>query len=264
MSLSLCRNGIRTRTFFMIDLPSCGVLAAGGVRVPWAEIPELRKNFGSHRGQALAPLLRQSDEQTVLALAAVMHAVEGAGWRDRSFANWGVVASGRSFGRGRFDAALDRYRRLSTRGASPLIVPHLSLHALSGTLSIALGMHGPNYGVSGQADHLGETLLAGLGLIEREDVEGLWVVACDLDPEQTLDAGGEAGDDLVGQAAALAISRDVGGIELTLGPGIQIGGRLSKLVDWLNAPALSPWRCGVAGVGVLDVCRIAPALRRAG
>ena len=248
----------------MIDLPSCGVLAAGGVRVPWAEIPNLRKSFGSHRGQALAPLVRQSDEQTVLALAAVMRAVDGAGWRERSFANWGVVASGRSFGRMRFDTAIERYRRLKTRGASPLVVPHLSLHALSGTLSIALGMHGPNYGVSGQADHLGETLLAGLGLIEREDVDGLWVVACDFDPEPTLDADGEPASDVVGHAAALAINREASTIELTLGPGIQSGGRLSKLVDWLESPGSSPWRCGVAGVGVLDVCRAAAALRRAG
>ena len=119
----------------------------------------------------------------MLALAAVKKAIERAGWQDRLFANWGVVASGRSFGRVRFDVAIERYRRMHTRGASPLVVPHLSLHAMSGTLSIALGMHGPNFGVSGQANHLGETLLAGLGMIGCEEVEGLWVVACDLDPE---------------------------------------------------------------------------------
>ena len=248
----------------MIDLPTCGVVAGSGVRVPWAAISELRKTPGSYRGQSLAGLVRQSDEQTVLALAAVMQTIERAGWNDRSFENWGVVASGRSFGRVRFDTAIERYRRMHTRGASPLVVPHLSLHAMSGTLSIALGMHGPNFGVSGQANHLGETLLAGLGTIQREAVEGLWVVACDFDPEPSLDENGEPANDVVGHAAALAISHDDAKIELTLGPGIQTGGTLRGLVDWLEAPGLSSWRCGVAGVGVLDMIRAAPALRRAG
>jgi len=248
----------------MIDLPSCGILAAAGVRVPWAEIPDLRKNVGSHRGEALAPIVRQSDEQTVLALAAVLRATGSAGWHSRSFANWGVVASGRSFGRLRFDAAIERYRRLQTRGASPFVVPHVPLHALSGTLSIALGMHGPNYGVSGNADHVSETLLAALGLIERENVEGLWVVVCDFDPEPSLNDDGEPARAVDGQAAALAISRGPSAIELTLGPGIQPGGTLRNLIEWLEAPVVSPWRCGVAGVGVLDINRVAKALRKVG
>ncbi len=248
----------------MIDLPTCGVVAGSGLRVPWADIPELRKNPGSHRGQSFIGLVRQSDEQTVLALAAVMKTIERMGWQDRSFANWGVVASGRSFGRVRFDSAIERYRRMHTRGASPLVVPHLSLHAMSGTLSIALGMHGPNFGVSGQANHLGETLLAGLGMIEREAVDGLWVVACDLDPEPSLDARGEPANEVIGHAAALAITHDDAIMELSVGPGIQTVGTLDGLIDWLEAPGYSSWRCGVAGVGVLDVRRVAPALRRAG
>jgi hypothetical protein len=247
----------------MIDFPTCGVCAAAGVRVPWSEIAEVRRSFGTYRGQALASLVRQSDEQTVLAVAAVLRAIDRAGWRERSFENWGVVASGRSFGRVRFGAALDRFRRTQARGTSPLIVPHLSLHSMAGTLSIALDMHGPNYGVSGQAEHLGETLLAGLGLVEDDELDGLWIVASDLEPELFLD-GDFAGNSVVGHAAALALSRGAGAIELTLGPGVEPVGRLGHLAEWIDAPAADSWRCGLAGVGVLELTRVAKALRQAG
>lgn len=237
----------------MIDLPSCGVLATGRVRVPWNEIPELRKNIGAFQGQALAPVVRQSDEQTVLALAAVLRAIEDAGWGGRSFANWGIVASCQAFGRLRFHAAIERFRRLQARGVSPLLAPHLPLHALPGTLSIALGAHGPQFGVSGNADHLSETLLTALGMSERENVEGLWAVASDIHPDPILNDGSEPTRVVVGQAVALAISRADGALELTLGPGLQASSALTELLDWLEAPTLSPWRCGIAGVGVLEI-----------
>jgi hypothetical protein len=243
----------------MIDLPSCRILATGRVRVPWNEIPELRKNIGAFRGQVLAPLVRQADEQTVLALAAVLRAIEEAGWGDCSFANWGIVASGQAFGRFRFHAALERFRRLQARGVSPLLAPHLPLHALAGTLSIALGTHGPQFGVSGNADHLSETLLTALGMSERENVEGLWAVACDIHPNTRLNEESEPTRPVVGQAVALAISRSAGALELTLGPGLQASSALTELLDWLEARALSPWLCGIGGVGVLEISRAVSA-----
>ena len=53
-------------------------------------------------------------------------------------------------------------------------------------------------------------------------------------------------------------------MELTVGPGIQTVGTLDGLIDWIETPGLSPWRCGVAGVGVLDMTRVAPAMRKSG
>jgi hypothetical protein len=249
----------------MNDLSSCGILAASGVCVPWENIPLVRKNPGSHRGESLAAHVRLSDEQTVLGLAAVAQTIEVSGWQDRSFANWAVIASARWFGRLRFTASLERYRKLNARGKSPLIVPTLSLHAIAGTLSIALGVHGPHFGVSGQEDQLGEALMAGLGMIERERIEGIWVVACEFDPEPIGDDRGTPTAPTVGYAAALALSSDAGSMRLTMGPGSQASGTVHDLVDWLQSARPGVWRCGVAGVGVVEARRQGEiALRKAG
>src|SRR4051794_23380108 len=99
----------------------CGLEAWGGVAVPWGELPTLRQSPG------LAPLtqhLKTSDDQTVLAAAAVQRALDCAGWKGRSFQDWGVVAAPRSLGRCRIAITCARYRRNLLRGYNPLIIPH--------------------------------------------------------------------------------------------------------------------------------------------
>jgi hypothetical protein len=239
----------------MFDLPSFPVAATSGMRVPWNEVADLRSRPGSFQGQDLAGLVRHSDEQTVVALAAMKNSIEAAGWSERNFANWGVVASPRSFGRVKFDTAITRFRKVHAAGVHPLSVAHLSLHAMASTLSIAFGMHGPSLGVSGQTGHLGEVLLTGIGLIEREDIDGLWTVITEPDPESSLDEEGHFVRDATVQAAVLGMCREHGSMELTLSPGKFVESSVSQLIDWLASSTSASWRVGVAGVGVVEVCR---------
>lgn len=239
-----------------------GVSAAASVRVPWSDLAALRAAPGEFRGESLAPLVRQSDDLTLLGVVAVLRAIDAAGWHDRSFENWGVVASGRGFGRIRFDAAINRYRKMHARGASPLTVPHLSLHAAASTVSIALGMHGPNFGVSGQAGHLSETLLMGMGTLQDESIDGLWMVAAEYDPQPSLGPDSEPVHPVVAQAAALALTRDDARIELALTPGAGDVAALTELVDWLASSRNVPWRGGIPDVAVAELRRTQAAVLR--
>lgn len=246
----------------MFDLPSFPLAASGGVRLPWSEMTGLRAHPGSFQGRDLANLVRQSDELTLTAIAAMNRSIEDAGWSDRSFANWGVVASARSFGRVRFDTLLGRFRKMGAQARLPVAVPHLSLHAIASTLSVAFGVNGPSFGVSGRDSQVGEALLAGIGLIEREDVEGVWIVLADFDPEPRFDDGGIAADDVTAQAVALAVCRDSGAMELTLKPGKAAESSVSDLIEWLQGPYGYPWCVGIPGVGSMEISR-RTALRRA-
>src|SRR5205823_2480660 len=84
------------------------------------------------------------------------------GWHDRSFAEWGLIAAPRFLGRIIAAGAMARFKTQGVPGMSPLIIPTLSLHAVAGSLSLALQTHGFNYGVGGGHGHLAEALLTGL------------------------------------------------------------------------------------------------------
>jgi hypothetical protein len=59
---------------------------------------------------------------------------------------------------------------------SPHLIPQQSLHAVSGALSQALGLHGPNLGVGGGPNPgLGAFLIA-VAMVADGGLPGLWVV----------------------------------------------------------------------------------------
>src|SRR5919202_1308638 len=47
-------------------------------------------------------------------------------------------------------------------GTSPHLIPHFALHSPAGTISLALGVHGPNLGVGGGLHAAAEGFLAAL------------------------------------------------------------------------------------------------------
>jgi hypothetical protein len=57
------------------------------------------------------------------------------------------------------------------------------LHSLSGTVSQALKIHGPNYGVGGGSQAAAEALIAAGALLADEEVPGVWVVLTGFEPE---------------------------------------------------------------------------------
>jgi hypothetical protein len=162
----------------------CAVLGHAALRVPAEAVAALRRPQDPRTGEPLPPsLLKNSDDQTVAALAAVCRAIRDHGLGHRDFTDWGVVAAPRFLGRAAMGQVLHRFRQEGAWGISPHLIPHRSLHAVSGTISLALGIHGPNFGIGGGPGADCEGLLAAAALVGGGDVPGVWAVLSGYDPE---------------------------------------------------------------------------------
>lgn len=148
------------------------------------ELAALRKNPGLPAGKVLPPgFLKNSDDQTVLGLAAVSRAMISLDRPMDSYQQWGVVAAPNFFGRfGTLQSFLN-FRKDGAWGISPHLIPHHSLHAVSGTLSQALQIHGPNFGISGGPKAVAEAFLVAATMISENNLPGLWVVLSGHEPE---------------------------------------------------------------------------------
>jgi 3-oxoacyl-(acyl-carrier-protein) synthase len=135
---------------------TCGLAAHAFLSVPAEAIAGLRQRPGPVVGEPLpTTFLKHADEQTVVGLAAVYqaiddHALAPAG-AARPFADWAVVAAPRFIGRAALAQALPRFVREGAWGVSPHLIPHRSLHSMSGAISLALKAHGPNFRTSASA-----------------------------------------------------------------------------------------------------------------
>jgi hypothetical protein len=156
---------------------ACDLTAYGWVRAPVAALAELRRQPGPVCGSPWpASFLKHADEQTVAGLAAVYHAIHDHGLGETRFTDWGVLAAPYHQGRSALAAALLRFRAEGAWGVSPHLVPHRSLHSISGAVSLALRTHGPNFGVGGGPGATAEVLPTALALLERKRLPGVWVV----------------------------------------------------------------------------------------
>jgi hypothetical protein len=143
--------------------------------------PEALKALRSQPGPALgAPLpvnfLKHADEQTVAGIAAVLRAGHEHGLAGVDFSRWGVLAAPRFLARANVAQALRRFMQEGAWGVSPHLIPHRSLHSVSGSVSQALGIHGPNFGVGGGPESAAKALLAAATMLECEQVPGVWLV----------------------------------------------------------------------------------------
>ncbi len=259
------------------DPTGCAVEAYGAVKVAVEEIAALRKNPGPLGGRTIPPsLLKHADHQTVLGLAAVLRAIDAFGWHDRSFADWGLVAAPRFLGRILVAASMDRFQKRGVPSMSPLIIPTLSLHAVAGSLSLAIKSHGFNYGVGGGHGHLAEAFLTGLAARDDNGVAGVWVVATQFSPEPIPDTSSHSLNASFGYGVALALTssppdrsrwnlrivptstasafgsgdeRDVAGIDP---PSGQVA-----LTDFLAGPVATTrprrWYCPIPGGGAIEL-----------
>ncbi len=168
------------------------VTGYASLRADAAQIAALRKAPGSVAGKpVLASFLKNADDQTVTALAALLRALADRGWQERSFRTWGVVAAPNLFGRFSAAQGLHRFLLDGPWGISPHTIPHHSLHAVSGTLSMALQIHGPNFGISGGANAAAEAFLVAATLMAENTLPGLWVVLSGAEPEYIPVEGGD-------------------------------------------------------------------------
>lgn len=164
------------------SVASCALRAAAAMQARPEAIPGLRAAPGSSTPLP-ATFLKHADEQTVVGLAAVFRAIDQGNLASMSFAKWGVLAAPRFFGREIVAVALQRFAVEGAWGVSPHLIPHRSLHSMSGTVSQALGIHGPNLGIGGGPHSAGEAFLTAAALLAEERVSGVWVVLTGWDPE---------------------------------------------------------------------------------
>jgi hypothetical protein len=162
----------------------CDVLGFGALWVTPDMLPALRQKPGPLPGEPLpASFFKHADEQTVAGLAAVSQAIHTHGLGETRFTDWGILAAPRFLARTLLAVALHRFQLEGAWGISPHLIPHHSLHAVSGTVSQALKVHGPNFGVGGGPSAADEALLAAAALLAGERVPGVWLLLTGHHPE---------------------------------------------------------------------------------
>jgi hypothetical protein len=202
---------------------TCGVASHALVEATLAEIPGLRDAAVPAGVAALPPrFLRHCDEQTVVGVRAVLAAIAAYPEPRPSFAEYGVVASPCQAGRIATAQSLAMLRTAGGVAISPHIVPQCSLHSVAGAVSVALGMHGPNIGVSGGQHAVSEGLFTSLTLLAANAaLPGVWLVLSGWTQEPRLDASGKpasSSDDMahagpICRALAMALTADAGSAE---------------------------------------------------
>jgi hypothetical protein len=183
------------------------VMGHGLFRMTLGEVAALRRRPGpipEGWGRVPPSLLRYSDEQTIAGTAAVFSAIEVMGSHPDRFHDWGVVAVSRFLGRASLAVALRNFIAEGVWGTSPHLIPHFALHSPSGTISLALGSHGPNLGVGGGPHGAAEGFMAALTWLSTGGVPGVWMVLSGWSPELVPDAGGNAPH--AGDCLALAVA----------------------------------------------------------
>jgi hypothetical protein len=246
------------------DLPD-GVLAEAWIgafataTVPLSEIAALRGRPGPLSAKVAAhKYLKHADEQTVAGISALFLAVRDAGWQESSFLDWAAVGVPRFLGRMNIAHTVGQYLQDPSWSVSPNIIPNQSLHSPSGTVSLALGLHGPNFGAGGGPNAVPEGLVAALSTLRTSGVPGVWMVLTQFEPEPTPDANGVATNAISCIAAALALVPNAparGTLKLSSRPSTaNESGSLRGLIEYLRSPANQPaWQSPVPGLGTLEL-----------
>jgi hypothetical protein len=176
-------------------------------RLKPTEVSALRKKPGPiPDGWTRVPpaLFRHADEQTIAGTAAVFTAIEALGASPERFEAWGVVAASRYLGRANLAVALRSFMAEGVWGTSPHLIPHFALHSASGSISLALGSHGPNLGVGGGLHAVAEGFLTALTWLSTGVVPGVWLVLSGWSPELVPDPTGNPPS--AGECMALAVA----------------------------------------------------------
>jgi hypothetical protein len=176
------------------------------VQVGVAQLAVLRRQPGPGVGTTLpVNFLKHADDQSVAALAAVLQTIEQSGLGQTRFTDWGVVSAPCFLGRATLVQAWQRMQVEGAWGVSPHFIPHRTQHAVSGTISQALKIHGPNFGAGGGPSSMLEALLAAAALLESSKLPGAWVILSGWEPELIPDVEGNPTAPCDCKAVALAL-----------------------------------------------------------
>src|SRR5262249_15763205 len=182
--------------------------------------------------------MKSADDQTFVGITALLHAVHAAGWGNASFHDWGAIGVPRFVGRMNIAVAVSKSLHDPTWSVSPNIIPNQSLHSLSGTISLALGLHGPNFGVGGGPNAVAEGLMTAISTMQSDRLPGLGVVLSQFDPEPRPDEKGVSAIPVTCMAAALALvptRPGRGALRLVARTSTVAGGAaLLRLIDYLG------------------------------
>jgi len=240
------------------------VAAYAGVEAARSTIPAFRKQLNQQ--YSLSPsVLKYAEEQTVVSLAAVLNAIRDFGLKDQTFSDWGVVSGPRFLGREHLARHLEKCRLQGALGASPLITAYLSLHAVSGTISLALQIHGPNLGVGGSRGSMSEALLTGLAMQREQTLPGVWVTVSQSDPEPIPDDSSQRPEPVC-RAVALALvpaAAERHGFKMRLISNEADANNqmipfptvadLAQFLTNSSADRSRPWGCPLPGIGQLEL-----------
>jgi len=162
----------------------CEVVAHAALRLSPDAVAAWRGQLSARTGGRLTPsFVKNSDEQTVAALAAVLQAAEDSGLPPEGMIDWGVFSAPRYLGRVALAQTMVRFAAEGAWGLSPHMIPHRSLHSVSGTISQALNFRGLNLGVGGGCHAASEALLLAAATLAEGRVPGLWVTMTGYHPE---------------------------------------------------------------------------------
>jgi len=246
-----------------VPVVCCQVATHAAVRATPELLAQWRRQPPPVTGQPLpASLVKHSEDQTLVAMAALHAAITARGWVGRSFGDWGVLSAANFFGRGGNAHTIQRFAQEGAWGVSPHIIPHQSLHAVSGTISQLLKIHGPNFGVSGAAQACQDAFLIAAALLAEGNVPGLWLLLSGHEREWLPAENGKSAESarpLLCEAVAMALvpagSED--GLTLRIGPDPHRVGladlTLAALVSALDAagPMRGQWR--LPGTGWVEL-----------
>ena len=155
----------------------CDLAADATVRVGLETLGRTASPSGSDAKRAFAGLIPQTRRRANRGRpGGGVHGDSRAGLHATSFRDWGVVAAPRFLGQPAMAAALKRFQAEGAWGVSPHLIPHRSLHSISGTVSQALKIHGPNFGVGGGPGGPADALLAAAAMLEGQHLPGVWLV----------------------------------------------------------------------------------------
>lgn len=234
---------------------TCGVAAYGIVRADAGALTQLRRQMPALPGEKLSlSLLKNADDQTVVALSAVLQAVGRMRYTAGMFRDWGAIAAPVMFGRDATHLALGRFRAEGAWGISPHMIPQHSLHAISGTISQVLHLHGPNFGVGGSHSSAFEAALVAASWIAEHRPRNFWLVLSAYEREKLPALTDEPS---CCEALALACVADAAELEVRLSfepdqnalEPLSLGG----LCEELEARAYHQARWTLPGVGTIEL-----------
>jgi hypothetical protein len=257
-----------------------GVTAWGVAEIAAGAIAGLRRSL-CPPGQPPFPatFLKAVEDQTVAAVASVARAIQAGGLEGESFTEWAVIAAPRSLGRLAAAEILHKFDQGGALKVTPFLVPHHSLHSVSGTISMGFRTYGPNFTVGGNSRAIIEGLLAALTLLDEGPVPGLWLVLSECEPEPVPDRQGVSEVPVLYRALALAFRPAAAGRELFRlrllrreggptapwpGDSRGVAPSVAELALFLRQGAdpagLSRWTCPLAWGATLELSRSAGAL----